>query len=1243
MELDFFRARGGPYYVYAPDYRPNSTGIRALHQLCHVLNELGEEAYIAQATITHLPLRTPRLTSEVLSTHFLTGRVPIAVYPEVVIGNPLGTPLVARWMLNKPGHLGGEKSYAASEILFFFEDWIVPKEMRPRATYLGVATLDISIFNNENNPYDRKRRGTCVFANKYLAAGGYVDPQFSDATDLGLTIQRTPDEIADILRKSEVLYCYEHSSIIQEALVCGCPVLLVPTTYWPCDQESSWLTHPGIGLANRPGDLEVAQRSIAAYSNGQRLKSLQGTRQASVETFVGITQAYHDHYLRGGGLPPYEHGISPPKLGVSESTFWTENPKLRRTALFNFLSFYQIDSKKIIEGGDSLGRVLQGYCQTQDHKTSAAPANIGPAELALFDVRLKDWPVHPLFHIVIVEDDQPESAITRTMQSVLHQHYSNAIATVIAPRAAPYDLGEGRLEWWQTADNPWLLANEAITKSPAEWCGVVRAGDSLANQALLMFAEFVHAHPECRVIYCDEDVIDGDAKYSSPRLKPDFDIEQLRCNGYIGSLIMARRKLWQTVGGWRPLPRGVDELDAALRLCEACSTGEFGHLPGIYFHRDSTDPALIVDTPKRQEFRRLVVQEHLARLATPAIVENGLVAGHVRVRYSLERPPLISILIPTRDQATLLESCLNSLVELNEYPNFEILLIDNGSEDVVARAYLDGIAQLGNEQIRVLPYKDSFNLAAIFNFGASQAKGDLLLLLHDDIATVHPDWLSNMAAFCLQAGVGAVGSRLLQKDGTLQQGWLPPIKAGITAAPFVGWPLDAADSQKLLNSDQETTAVSNACMLIRKDAFVQVGGMDAVAFPTALSDIDFCLKLRTAGYRILWTPYATLLHDSDDSLKGNKDDNNALLAKWGKAMVEDPFCNPYLAIGGDAYQMETEQSFLPDIITWHPLPNVYAMSSDFDGAGHYRVIQPTQGATEGALVRGRVGRGYPIPALIEKLDIDVIFSQRQVEDLQLRNLARYRKLLRCRIVIDIDDLITNVPDKNIHKKTLLKDMKGRMRQLAAVAHRFTVSTEPLAEDFRQYHDDVRVVPNSLMRHQWAGLTSQRRTSRKMRVGWAGGVSHQGDLEIIRDVVRDLSGEVEWVFMGMCLKELAPHIKEFHEGAVFSAYPAKLASLNLDLAIAPLEINRFNECKSHLRLLEYGILGIPVIATDIHPYRGGFPVSRVKNKHKDWVRAIRDHVNNPDETYRRGDQLKQYILDNWMLDQHLAEWVDAWKA
>jgi glycosyltransferase involved in cell wall biosynthesis len=223
-----------------------------------------------------------------------------------------------------------------------------------------------------------------------------------------------------------------------------------------------------------------------------------------------------------------------------------------------------------------------------------------------------------------------------------------------------------------------------------------------------------------------------------------------------------------------------------------------------------------------------------------------------------------------------------------------------------------------------------------------------------------------------------------------------------------------------------------------------------------------------------------------------------------------------------------------------------------------------------------------------------------------------------------------------------KDILKSLRKALALTDRFVVSTEPLAEQFAGFHDDIRVVPNRLPVDWWGSLTSRRRRSAKPRVGWAGGISHRGDLELIIEVVRALANEVEWVFMGMCPDALRPLVHEFHEGVPIEQYPAKLASLDLDLALAPLEDNVFNACKSNLRLLEYGACGFPVVCSDIVCYRGDLPVTRVRNRFKEWTDAIRMHLADLDATAKMGDALRAAVHRDWLLTgDNLRAWRDAW--
>jgi hypothetical protein len=242
-------------------------------------------------------------------------------------------------------------------------------------------------------------------------------------------------------------------------------------------------------------------------------------------------------------------------------------------------------------------------------------------------------------------------------------------------------------------------------------------------------------------------------------------------------------------------------------------------------------------------------------------------------------------------------------------------------------------------------------------------------------------------------------------------------------------------------------------------------------------------------------------------------------------------------------------------------------------------------------------------------------------------------------VMSLDDLITQLPPKNAFYRFAFKDAKPRLRRAAALCQRLIVSTEPLRELTRSMCDDVRVVPNRLESDRWLGLHSTRRAGRKPRVGWAGAQQHQGDLELIYDVVRATAQEAEWVFFGMCPEALRPYVHEFHEFVSFDEYPAKLASLNLDLAIAPLELNAFNEAKSNLRLLEYGVLGWPVLCTDIYPYQGA-PVTRLPNEPRIWIEAIRERIHNLDAAAQEGDRLREWVLAGYLLENSLEEWLDA---
>jgi glycosyltransferase involved in cell wall biosynthesis len=337
---------------------------------------------------------------------------------------------------------------------------------------------------------------------------------------------------------------------------------------------------------------------------------------------------------------------------------------------------------------------------------------------------------------------------------------------------------------------------------------------------------------------------------------------------------------------------------------------------------------------------------------------------------------------------------------------------------------------------------------------------------------------------------------------------------------------------------------------------------------------------------------------------------------------------------------------------WDPVfrerPRVMAFPLDAQGTGHYRVWGPLVALDRAGLVQhsllptharpGSLVR-FPSTAELARAAPDTLLVQHGHADLFLDWMERYRRQSSTFLVYGQDDNFFNVPDKNSLKPFLPRDAERRIAQGLRHCHRLIVTTEPLVHVYGKFVDDVRIVPNQLDGERWARLTSLRRVGLRPRVGWAGAVQHHGDLEWLEPIVQALKDEVEWVFMGMCPDNLRPYVAEFHEPVPFEEYPEKLATLDLDLAIAPLEIHPFNEAKSDLRILEYGALGWPVVATDIHPYQGK-PVTRVPNERGRWIAAIRERVHDLDALEAEGDRLRHWVLKHRLLEHHLGEWLTA---
>lgn len=855
---------------------------------------------------------------------------------------------------------------------------------------------------------------------------------------------------------------------------------------------------------------------------------------------------------------------------------------------------------------------------------------------------MRGWALRPAIHLVMPLAPGQEAALPATMQSLARQLYSGWGLTVVAraPCPDPEFTQLPNLEWRQVDGDPWTHLNEAVRATESDWVALIRSGDVLAPNLLFACADHLQVHPQWALIYTDSDCLDAAGNRTAPSFRPEADIDLLRGVDYLGEFRLVRRATLLEIGGYQS-EAAVAGYDLALRVLERHGVDGIGHIAEVLYHRASAP----VDVAACEVQRRAVLSAHLERCGERARIDGGLVPGQLRVVHQHEQEPPISVIVATRDDQQTLENCLDTLREATRYTNIEVLLVDEGSE---AEDTYDYFALLERRDgVRVVKAPASGGRAGGYNAAAAMARGEYLLFVDRNTLFVQPQWLQHLLGHAQREGVGVVAPRILGQDKRVRHSAMILGLDGIAGDAFRG--LSAWDPGYLdrAQTEQGFSAVPGACLMVRRALFDEVGGFDAARLTDRWYDVDLCLRVRERGYRIVWTPYALVGWQGSEAPEENAPDGaaeDAMFERWLPVLARDPAYNRNLSLSHHDFRPRSESTASWDP-TFHDRPRILGVPADTYGCGEYRILAPLNALADAALAQcGFVApqEGHPcMPSLVEleRLEPDALLLQATLTDEHLAALARYRRFSRAFRVFDLEDLKTATPEKNSRRKFLFRDMKARIRRALECCDRLVVTTEPIAEVYRGMVPDIRVQPNYLARSRWGGVAALRRQGPRPRVGWAGGQQHQGDLELIIPVVEATADAVDWIFFGMCPDALRPYAREMHEFGSFDEYPRRLAALNLDLAVAPLEDHPFNVAKSNLRLLEYGVLGWPVVCTDLEPYRGA-PVKRVANTATAWIEAIRERVHDLDAAEGEGDRLRSWVLAHWMLEDHLGQWLEV---
>lgn len=455
-------------------------------------------------------------------------------------------------------------------------------------------------------------------------------------------------------------------------------------------------------------------------------------------------------------------------------------------------------------------------------------------------------------------------------------------------------------------------SNRALELVTGEWVALLDHDDLLTEHALFWVLDAINHEPDVQLIYSDEDKIDDAGKRFSPYLKCDWNVDLFYSHNLITHLGVYRADLLTSIGGFRVGFEGAQDYDLVLRCIECIESRHIHHIPRVLYHW-RTHAGSTAQSNDAKPYARMAgeraLNEHFQRRKIKATAE--LVGHGYRVRYVLpDRQPMVSLVIPTRNGLQLIRRCVKSLIDKTTYQNYEILIVDNGSDDPETLQYLDELR--ANPRIKVISDTRHFNYSALNNSAVKLARGDLLGLLNNDLEVISPDWLSEMVSIALQPGVGAVGGRLWYPNNTLQHGGVILGLGGVAGHSHKHLPRHQYGYVGRASYIQSFSAVTAACLVIRKAIYEEVGGLNETDLQVAFNDVDFCLRVGESGYRNVWTPYAELYHH-ESATRGYDDtpekqarfgkEKQYMKQRWGGRLLYDPAYSPNLTFDYEDFSL----------------------------------------------------------------------------------------------------------------------------------------------------------------------------------------------------------------------------------------------------------------------------------------------------------------------------------------------------
>jgi GT2 family glycosyltransferase len=539
-------------------------------------------------------------------------------------------------------------------------------------------------------------------------------------------------------------------------------------------------------------------------------------------------------------------------------------------------------------------------------------------DLAAIKAEIPKLPFKPKFSVIMPVYNVAEKWLTKAIDSVIGQVYESW-ELCIADDASTLPHVKRVLESYRNKDSRIKIvyreknghiaeaSNSALDLATGDFAALVDNDDELSQHAFYMMALEINKYPNAVLLYSDEDKITSGGMRFNPYFKPDWNEELFLQQNFICHLGVYKISLLKEIGGFTKESAGAQDWDLALRVIAKAGPDKIRHLPYILYHWRVIEGSTAQSTmakPYVLEAQKNSVINYLKNTGTDeAEVEIIPSISQLRVRFSLPKHnPLVSIIIPTKDQLSFLRRTIESIQEKTSYKNFEILVVNNSSKETATLEYFDTLRKQG---IQVIDDLRPFNFSELNNGASKFANGEVLGFLNNDLEVISEDWLSEMLSSLYRPGVGAVGAKLYYPNNSIQHAGVVTGIGGIAGHSHKGRVREDPGYFNKCILTQEMSGVTAACMLIKKDVFEEVGGFDDKNLKVAFNDVDLCMKVRKAGFRIVFNPYAELFHyesisrgqeNTPSKVKRFENESETMTKRWGEALTSDPFYNPNLTI-----------------------------------------------------------------------------------------------------------------------------------------------------------------------------------------------------------------------------------------------------------------------------------------------------------------------------------------------------------